>query len=76
MTTRRSSPTPNRPSRCPRLSLGGGVVVGGEDAQGSAAERPHDSDSGLGAHHAGPEAFSLGDRLTALPLSTLWTATN
>ena len=40
MTTRRSSPTPNRPSRCPRLSL------------------------------------SLGDRLTALPLSTLWTATN
>lgn len=26
--------------------------------------------------YAGTQAFSLGDRLTALPLSTLWTAAN
>ena len=56
--------------------------VSSSDARGLRRMRDRIDDAGPGTFrngiilHAGPEAFSLGDRLTALPLSTLWTATN
>ena len=56
--------------------------VSGADARGLRWMRDRMDGAGPGTFrngivlYAGTEAFSLGDRLTALPLSALWTATN
>ena len=56
--------------------------VSAGDARGLRRMRDRIDEAGPGTFrngvvlHAGSEAFSLGDRLTALPLSALWTAVN
>ncbi len=56
--------------------------VSGTDASGLRRMRDRIDETGPGTFrngivlYAGTQAFSLGDRLTALPLSTLWTAAN